>query len=149
MKTEFSLLSLCENLEVSPSGYYDWLNRRSRPGPRELEDQVLAKKIKELHAQSRQTYGSPRLRHELVKKGHRHGPVFRGLLLQLTEHFTAHGFTLAIISGTLRQLRLYKHLGFVPFGPVVGTGDAQFQPMHLSLEKFRQTSKVQPPQPDP
>ena len=73
MKTEFSLLSLCENLEVSPSGYYDWLNRRSRPGPRELEDQVLAKKIKELHAQSRQTYGSPRLRHELVKKGHRHG----------------------------------------------------------------------------
>jgi putative transposase len=73
MKTEFSLLSLCENLEVSPSGYYDWLNRRSQPGPRELENQVLAKEIKELHTQSRQTYGSPRLRNELVKKGHRHG----------------------------------------------------------------------------
>ena len=73
MKTEFSLLSLCENLEVSASGYYDWLNRCSRPGPRELENQLLAKEIKELHIQSRQTYGSPRLRNELVKKGQRHG----------------------------------------------------------------------------
>lgn len=73
MKTEFSLLSLCENLEVSPSGYYDWLNRRSQPGPRELENQALAREIKELHSQSRQTYGSPRLRHELVKRGRRHG----------------------------------------------------------------------------
>ncbi len=80
-----------------------------------------------------------------VEKGRRHGPVFRGLLLQLTEHFTRHGFTLAIISGTLRQLRLYSHLGFVPFGPVVGTGGAQFQPMHLSLEKFLRTSPVLPP----
>ena len=73
MKAEHSLLCLCENLEVSRSGYLDWLNRRARPGPREQENQVLAKEIRELHTQSRQTYGSPRLRQELVKKGLNHG----------------------------------------------------------------------------
>ena len=73
MKAEFSLLSLCENLEVSRSGYQDWFNRRARPGPRELENQALAREIKELHTKSRQTYGSPRLRRELVKKGLNHG----------------------------------------------------------------------------
>ena len=73
MKTEFSLLSLCEHLQVSRSGYQDWFNRRARPGPRELENQILAREIKELHSQSRQTYGSPRLRNELVKKGQHHG----------------------------------------------------------------------------
>ena len=73
MKTEFSILRLCENLSVSRSGYQDWLRRRARPGPRELENQALAREIRELHTQSRQTYGSPRLRDKLGKKGRRHG----------------------------------------------------------------------------
>ena len=29
MKNDYSILVLCEHLEVSPSGYYDWLNRRT------------------------------------------------------------------------------------------------------------------------
>ena len=29
-----------------------------------------------------------------------------------------------------------RRLGFVPFGPLVGAGDALFQPMALSLEAF-------------
>jgi aspartate aminotransferase-like enzyme len=41
----------------------------------------------------------------------------------------------------MRQLRLYQHLGFVPFGPVVGTGDAQFQPMYVTLETFEVTAR--------
>ena len=73
MKTEFSILRLCENLSVSRSGYQDWFRRRARPGPRELENQALAREIRELHTQSRQTYGSPRLRDKLGKKGRRHG----------------------------------------------------------------------------
>ena len=46
------------------------------------------------------------------------------------------GFDLALISGTTRQLKLYAHLGFVPFGPLVGTPEALFQPMMLTLERF-------------
>jgi aspartate aminotransferase-like enzyme len=36
---------------------------------------------------------------------------------------------------------LYQHLGFVPFGPLVGGGDAQFQPMYVTLETFEVTAR--------
>ena len=73
MKNDHSILSLCRELEVSPSGYYDWQKRRSSPSPRALENQVLAQDIKALHTKSRQTYGSPRLQDDLRKSGRRHG----------------------------------------------------------------------------
>lgn len=40
MKSDFSILKLCENLQVSVSGYYDLDDRRFSPGPRALEDQI-------------------------------------------------------------------------------------------------------------
>jgi hypothetical protein len=40
---------------------------------------------------------------------------------------------MALISGTDRQIRLYKKIGFESFGPMVGTKDAMFQPMYLSI----------------
>jgi transposase InsO family protein len=73
MKTDHALLLLCANLEVSPSGYYDWLKRRTTPGPRARQNQALAKKIEAIHAQSRETYGSPRIVDALRKQGARHG----------------------------------------------------------------------------
>jgi aspartate aminotransferase-like enzyme len=76
-----------------------------------------------------------------VEKEYRNGFVFSRLAGLIAEHFRAQGYDLAIISGTLRQLKLYKHLGFVPFGPLVGVGEAQFQPMFLTLESFVQVSK--------
>jgi HTH-like domain len=69
MKSDYPILILCEHLEVSPSGYYDWLKRRTAPGPRALANQTLAQQIKAIHAQSRQTYGSPRILNELRKQG--------------------------------------------------------------------------------
>ena len=80
-----------------------------------------------------------------VEKQFRNGFVFSRLVGLLAHHFREQGYDLAVISGTLRQARLYKHLGFVPFGPVVGTGDAQFQPMYLTLESFLQMSKALAP----
>ena len=53
MKCDYSILSLCANLEVSPSGYYDWPPRRTAPGPRALRNQTLAQQIEVIHAQSR------------------------------------------------------------------------------------------------
>ena len=73
MRHDHSLLALCQSVLVSPSGYYAWRNRKSTPGPRALESLALAKDIKVLHAQSRQTYGSPRIQEALLKEGRRHG----------------------------------------------------------------------------
>ena len=67
--------------------------------------------------------------------------MLQGILALLWQHGIEKGYDLAIISGTTRQFRLYQHLGFVPFGPVVGTGEAQFQPMYVTLETFENTAR--------
>ena len=72
-----------------------------------------------------------------VRKDYRRGTVFRGLIDLLVAHGRARGFDLAIISGTLRQEKLYRHLGFVAFGRRVGTAEAPFQPMYLTFEDFQ------------
>jgi aspartate aminotransferase-like enzyme/predicted N-acetyltransferase YhbS len=72
-----------------------------------------------------------------VRRDYRRGTVFRGLIDLLVTHGRARGFDLAIISGTLRQEKLYGHLGFVPFGRRVGTAEAPFQPMYLTFEAFQ------------
>ena len=76
-----------------------------------------------------------------VEKKFRGAQVLQGILALLWQHGVEKGYDLAIISGTTRQFKLYQHLGFVPFGPVVGTGDAQFQPMYVTLETFETTAR--------
>lgn len=73
MKHEHPIRTLCLYLAVSPSGFYDWEQRQLQPCARALENQSLALEIKRLHALSRETYGSPRLVHDLRKNGRRHG----------------------------------------------------------------------------
>lgn len=54
----------CRVLNVSRSGYYDW---RDRPIPeRDRDNELLLKHIEQIHADSRQTYGSPRVHAELT-----------------------------------------------------------------------------------
>src|SRR5436309_2265872 len=76
-----------------------------------------------------------------VEKKFRGAQVLQGILALLWQHGVEKGYDLAIISGTPRQFRLYQHLGFVPFGPTVGTGDAQFQPMYVTLETFEAAAR--------
>jgi transposase InsO family protein len=95
MKSHHSILSLCENLDVSPSGYYDWHKRQDYPSPRALENQTLAKDILEIHTNSRKTYGSPRVVGELRKEGRRHG---RNRIARLMREQSIQG----------RQKRRYK-----------------------------------------
>ena len=73
MKTEHAILTLCQLLEVSPSGFYDWQQRRDCPGPRAVADQKLAGQITTIFAGSRQTHGSPRVQQALGQQGCRHG----------------------------------------------------------------------------
>ena len=76
-----------------------------------------------------------------VEKEFRGAQVLQGILALLWQHGLERGYDLAIISGTTRQFRLYQHLGFVPFGPLVGTGEARFQPMYVTLETFESTAR--------
>lgn len=54
---------MCTVFKVSRSGYYAWLNRGT--SKREEENKMLLKKIKKIHEESSQTYGSPRITEEL------------------------------------------------------------------------------------
>ena len=76
-----------------------------------------------------------------VEKEFRGAPVLQGLLALLWQHSIERGYDMAVISGTTRQLKLYQHLGFVPFGPLVGTGAARFQPMYVTLETFESAAR--------
>jgi len=57
----------CELMEVSRSAFYDW--HQHQPTRRELDDAELAGRIAEIHADSRGTYGAPRVHAELRRQG--------------------------------------------------------------------------------
>jgi len=73
LKTEHPIRALCQALEVSANGYYDWRKRQAHPGRRAQQDQQLKERMGQIHEQSRQTYGSPRIREALQQSGQRHG----------------------------------------------------------------------------
>ena len=72
-----------------------------------------------------------------VEPDRRKTRVFTGLILNLAKYCDEHGYDLGIMSGTTRQLKMYRHLGFMPFGPLVGRDGAQYQPMYLTLDSYR------------
>jgi len=72
-----------------------------------------------------------------VRPRFRRGRVFAGLVDEAAPYCRSQGYTLALISGTVRQAKLYRHLGFMPFGPLVGTPKALFQPMYLTAEAYQ------------
>lgn len=74
-----------------------------------------------------------------VKKNERNGRIFFKLAAALSRYCYLQGFDAALISGTTRELKLYKHLGFQPFAHLVGKEGAYFQPMVLTRDAFEQT----------
>ena len=72
-----------------------------------------------------------------IEKGHRRGRIIGELLATLTRHCLARGYDIAIISGTVRQERMYRRMGFVPFGPRVGTDEALYQPMYREIATLK------------
>ena len=58
---------MCSLFKVSRSGYYNWLDRK--PSDTEEENKMILGKIKQIHKQSRCTYGSPRVTAELNDRG--------------------------------------------------------------------------------
>ena len=107
MSGQYKVAWLCEALLVSRSGYYDWKNRRSKPGPRDVESIHLRERIREEFARSRQTYGSPRIAHALGCPGRRN----RIARLMRKERLYARG---KWVNGVRHQILTATH--FAPRG---------------------------------
>lgn len=77
-----------------------------------------------------------------VEPEYRTGVVFRGLLKAQSEYCINAGYDTAVISAAMRQIRLYRHMGFVPFGPQVGSAEAPYQPMFVTREAYARVEEV-------
>ncbi len=70
-RAEYAVSLMCRVLVVSRAGFYAWLQRA--PSPRAQADARLRIGIRAIHAESRRSYGSPRIHRELRAQGQRHG----------------------------------------------------------------------------
>ena len=66
-KASFPVAAMCRVLGVTRQGYYAFVKRP--PSARALEEDRLRERLKELHVESRQTYGSPRMLRALRAEG--------------------------------------------------------------------------------
>ena len=66
-QARFRVATMARVLGVSPSGYYAW--RRRPPSARARADSELTARVQEIHANSRGTYGAPRIHAELAEAG--------------------------------------------------------------------------------
>ena len=71
-----------------------------------------------------------------VEPAYRRGPVFFGIMKRLNQYCRENEYDHAVISGTTRQLKLYKHMGFKPFHHLVGKKGAYYQPMYITADLF-------------
>ncbi len=79
-----------------------------------------------------------------VDRAHRSTRACTALVAFITRHLLAQGFDTGVISGTTRQLALYRHLGFREFGPLVGQEGAWYQPMQISIAEVAGWSRALP-----
>ncbi|WP_158541065.1 aminotransferase class V-fold PLP-dependent enzyme [Sporosarcina sp. BI001-red] len=71
-----------------------------------------------------------------IEAQYRTGRPFLGMLQALVNWCLKAGYDAAVISGTVRELKLYRQLGFLPFAEPTGTAEASFVPMILTLETY-------------
>jgi len=63
--------------------------------------------------------------------------VIQGLLKLLARYCSEQKYDLGVASCHVKQKRLYKHIGLLPFADPVGEGDAKFQPMYMTLTAYK------------
>jgi transposase InsO family protein len=68
-RATFGVKRLCGVLGVHRSGFYAWLGRADRRAARAAQDDRLVKQIRQIHADTTGTYGSPRVTAELHAQG--------------------------------------------------------------------------------
>ena len=80
-----------------------------------------------------------------IKHEYRKTATFTGIMKKAFEMAMSGGYDIAVISGTTRQMRLYKRLGFKPFSTPVGKKGAMYQPMYIDVAAatlLQNTSKI-------
>jgi putative transposase len=80
MQPEYPIDQLCVTLNVTRSGYHAWASRE--PGVRAQANAALLPLITQAHRESRQTYGSPRIRIWLQEHGQSCGRQRIGKLMR-------------------------------------------------------------------
>src|SRR5688572_27025006 len=70
-RDDFPVRLMCRVLNVSSSGFDDWLQRPE--SPRVAENRTLVEKIQAIHRESRRTYGSTRVHASLQDQGYQIG----------------------------------------------------------------------------
>nr|WP_245741916.1 IS3 family transposase [Pisciglobus halotolerans] len=70
-QNEFSVVRMCEVLNVSRSGYYNWIaEKQKEPTKRQLYREELKQKITKFFHESLGTYGAPRIHKDLLAAGY-------------------------------------------------------------------------------
>ncbi len=64
---EYPVTTMCQVLDVSVSGYYAWKQRLA--SARQIADEQLRARIRQVHESSHQVYGSRRIQAELAAQG--------------------------------------------------------------------------------
>jgi predicted N-acetyltransferase YhbS len=77
-----------------------------------------------------------------VKKNKRKQGIALAMLKLLIPSLIKQGYDLGIISGSLKELELYNNIGAVPFGSVVGTPEAPYQPLYFQINNLKGAFKV-------
>ena len=77
-----------------------------------------------------------------VKPEYRNTTVFAGLIKTMFAYTQDNGFDFAVISGTERQVKLYKKIGFEIFADAVGTPEALYYPMYVRADRFKENSII-------
>ena len=86
----------------------------------------------------------------LAVEPHYRGTALLAGLLRLTlEAARARGCDAGLISATTRQLKLYRHLGFVASGPLIGRAGAWYQPMWNTMARLAESVPFLTPIPNP
>ena len=86
MKTlqgEYAIKDLCASFDVSRSGFHRW--RTAEPCRRAREDTHLSEVLCEVHKESRETYGRPRLVAALRRRGYRCSPRRVARLMRVSK----------------------------------------------------------------
>jgi len=105
---------------------------------RDIQPFSLHKKVLDLESYLPPHRSVCEIRLLAVNPSYRNRKVFFGLV-RLLYRYLKENYDLAVISGTTRELNLYTQMGFTPFYKVVGTENAQYQPMYLTPENFEKS----------
>ena len=68
-RQEFSIKAMSRALQVSRSGFYDWLGRQSQPSGRQMRRQALDRHVCEAFQKGKGRSGAPRLTRDLHESG--------------------------------------------------------------------------------